>query len=227
MLLIFGYVLGQQVEEREARLIEEQEKQQELIEQEKGYSVADLEKQQKQAKEASAREIAEELPDKEFENEPMHEDYEYADDPTVDFDKNVEREINSLEDFFTTEEIEQATKTAKDFIQAFYAFNGDKPMEHIENAKEYMTERLYNQLSGGIPPRPSDETYSKEVIELEIYEPYNPNDDENITLVARISGDVMDFKGNKSKEEVTEYEIKLVLKDDNYKVDKYEVTSMH
>lgn len=227
MLLIFGYLFGKEVEEKELQLQKEEEKKQEELEMQEGFSMDELEEQQEREKQQEEREIRDSLSREELEGEPMHGDYEYT-DPMVDFDEDVERETGALEDFFDKEKIEQSIETTKAFIEAYYPFNGDKPLEHIQNAKNHMTERLYGELDIDIPPRPSDNYYATNIKDYEVYEPYNHNDKENIVLVVRINGEVLNAEGEKEKDEVVEYEVKLSLDNqDLYKIDDYKVTSMH
>lgn len=218
MLLIIGFYTGKKVEENEAKLEKEMQEQQELEEQKEGYSVSDLEERMVEENKREERQIANEV-----EDDIMHDDYEYADDPTADFDGNAEYENNRLIDIFTDEEIEQAKETALGFVTAYYEFNGDKPMQHIENAKEHVTSRLYDEIQTDIPPRPSDDYYSRLVKEIEIYETYSPKNEKELLLSARVEGEILNYKGKKSDDEQAEYKMSFILDENkNYKIDSFE-----
>ena len=200
------------------KLAQEKQEQQEAQEQEEGYSISDLEERMQEENEREERQIANEI-----ENDNMHDDYEYADNPTADFDKNAEYENNQLTDIFTDEEIEHAKEIALGFITAHYEFDGDKPIQHIENAKKYITKRLYEEIQPDFPPRPSDDYYSKLVKETKIYETYSPKNEDQLLLSARVVGDIFDYKGKKNTDEQTEYEMTFILdENEKIKIDNFE-----
>lgn len=59
----------------------------------------------------------------------------------------------------------EALKTAKEFLRAYLSFNGKNPTKHIEKAKPYMTEELYQEMIQH-PPRPTAEMTRQKFIEI-------------------------------------------------------------
>lgn len=225
LVIGIGFYTGKKVEEREKAMQEELEDQQTLEGQQRGgYSVSELEEQRKEKEQEELKTRMEEMGEEPFDD--MHGEYEYLDDPKADFDENAEVEISVLEDIFTKEEIEQASETAESFVRAFYGFDGDNPTKHMENAKKYVTETLYQEISRAIP-RPLDNYYKTEVKEVEVYEPYQPSNEEKMVLIARVVGEVFDFEGKTVKEETSEYHMLFELEDNEYKVDKYHIANVH
>lgn len=47
---------------------------------------------------------------------------------------------------FSEEELEATKKLAVQFVTAFHNYNADKPQEYLENAKQYMTDALYEKM---------------------------------------------------------------------------------
>lgn len=214
MLFIFGYFIGKANERTEnnakLRLTEEIK-----IENEEGFSYLDLTKNYSESAYSTDQHAVE--------GKPMDETTDV--DPYADFDPNSKREVNILADFYTLEQINAAKDVTRLFIQNFHSFNGDQPSQHIDLASLYVTEELRNSITGKII-RPISNFYSRNIIKLDIYEPYNPSG-EDMILNARVEGEIFNSKGELVKKEIVDYEIKIIWIDNAFKVSNYTYTTLN
>jgi len=118
-------------------------------------------------------------------------------------------ERNTKEDLQSTKEI------ATEFVRAFASFNGKNPSEHIEKAKPYMSEEMYENYKE--QKERGTLTYDKVVPEnLETTEVSNDNPDV-IQWNVVMQGKVYDVEG-KAEPEEDWYLVTLEKQDDGYKV---------
>jgi len=115
----------------------------------------------------------------------------------------------------TKEDLQNTKEIATEFVRAFASFNGKNPSEHIEKAKPYMSEEMYqnykNQKERGTL------TYDKVVPEtLQTTEVSNDNTDV-IQWNVVMQGKVYDVEGNSEPEEDW-YLVTLEKQDNGYKV---------
>ncbi len=201
MLFIIGFMLGKQEESNSAN---EEETHSETSYD--GFSYTELQGSENDNIQNDSHEAEN--------NEPM-DDYE-MEDPESDFDKNVEREVRVLEDYFTNEEVEEAKEVAIQFVENYYSFNGEIPLENIENAMEYVSEDLQETIKAKVI-RPTADYYKRETISIEVYEPYNPSS-EDMELSVRVKGEVFNMEGDVTKEETIDYHLKLIPFEDTFRV---------
>ena len=121
----------------------------------------------------------------------------------------------SMEETFTKEDIIQSKAAAQEFVAAFYPYNGKDPLENIENSKGFMAEELY-QLLKQSPERPTSMTVKRELVSLEVIEPFAPRDAVMIWN-AKVIGEVTDVDGVK-RDETDLYKLKLEIVKGEYKV---------
>ncbi|KAA9014918.1 hypothetical protein [Niallia endozanthoxylica] len=131
-------------------------------------------------------------------------------------------DIKELKDFFSEGDINSSKEIARKFSKKYYPFNGEDPLSHVENAKQYMTSDLYNQLSKEVP-RPTLSIFNKTVKTIELYEPYDVSNKE-IVWMSRINGTVHNGEGNITKEEVLEYRLNLIKEAEGFKVNNVKIT---
>lgn len=208
MLFIIGYIIGSldDKEKTENEQAIEDNKKNETSEGE-GLSYSDLhENQQDDSSHSSEK------------DEPMHEDYTLQ-DPEVDFNENAEREISILEDYFSQDQIDKAKELSKAFITALYSFDGDNPKQHIEKAFSYVTDSLKQKIKGNVV-RPTYNYHSRRYTEIFVYEPYNPSGD-YMNIKVRIKGNVYNSNGEKTKEEILDYDLKLIPFEGTFLIDDY------
>jgi len=118
-------------------------------------------------------------------------------------------ERNTKEDLQSTKEI------ATEFVRAFASFNGKNPSEHIEKAKPYMSEEMYENYKE--QKERGTLTYDKVVPEnLETTEVSNDNPDV-IQWNVVMQGKVYDVEG-KAQPQEDWYLVTLEKQDDGYKV---------
>ncbi|RFB33504.1 hypothetical protein DZB86_27205 [Bacillus sp. RC] len=115
----------------------------------------------------------------------------------------------------TKEDLQSTKEIATEFVRAFASFNGKNPSEHIEKAKPYMSDEMYqnykNQKERGTL------TYDKVVPEtLETTEVSN-DDPDVIQWNVIMQGKVYDVEG-KSEPEEDWYLVTLKKQDNGYKV---------
>lgn len=147
-----------------------------------------------------------------------NENYKYN-NPEIDKVAIPKEQPITLSKFFSESDIEASKKVAEAYITLYYPFNGDNPSGNVENAKQYMSDALYNSIKGQLV-RPTQMVYKKELTQIDVYEPYNPTD-KYITWNVRVKGNVFDTQGNQTKEETYDYSLKMVKVNENFKVDKF------
>jgi len=115
----------------------------------------------------------------------------------------------------TKEDLQSTKEIATEFVRAFASFNGKNPSEHIEKAKPYMSEEMYqnykNQKERGTL------TYDKVVPETLQTTEVSNNDPDVIQWNVVMQGKVYDVEG-KAQPEEDWYLVTLEKHDDGYKV---------
>ncbi|MDF2011297.1 hypothetical protein [Priestia megaterium] len=115
----------------------------------------------------------------------------------------------------TKEDLQSTKEIATEFVRAFASFNGKNPSEHIEKAKPYMSDEMYqnykNQKERGTL------TYDKVVPETLQTTEVSNDDPEVIQWNVVMQGKVYDVKGNTQPEEDW-YLVTLKKQDNGYKV---------
>ncbi|MFL0497789.1 hypothetical protein [Priestia megaterium] len=115
----------------------------------------------------------------------------------------------------TKEDLQNTKEIATEFVRAFASFNGKNPSEHIEKAKPYMSEEMYENYKE--QKERGTLTYDKVVPEnLETTEVSNDNPDV-IQWNVVMQGKVYDVEGKAELEEDW-YLVTLKKQDDGYKV---------
>ncbi|PFK64545.1 hypothetical protein COJ21_26155 [Priestia megaterium] len=115
----------------------------------------------------------------------------------------------------TKEDLQNTKEIATEFVRAFASFNGKNPSEHIEKAKPYMSEEMYENYKE--QKERGTLTYDKVVPEnLETTEVSNDNPDV-IQWNVVMQGKVYDVEG-KAEPEEDWYLVTLKKQDDGYKV---------
>ncbi|MFD0084691.1 hypothetical protein [Priestia megaterium] len=115
----------------------------------------------------------------------------------------------------TKEDLQSTKEIATEFVRAFASFNGKNPSEHIEKAKPYMSDEMYqnykNQKERGTL------TYDKVVPETLQTTEVSNDDPEVIQWNVVMQGKVYDVKENAQPEEDW-YLVTLKKQDNGYKV---------
>lgn len=115
----------------------------------------------------------------------------------------------------TKEDLQSTKEIATEFVRAFASFNGKNPSEHIEKAKPYMSEEMYqnykNQKERGTL------TYDKVVPETLQTTEVSNDDPDVIQWNVIMQGKVYDVEGNSEPEEDW-YLVTLGKQEDGYKV---------
>lgn len=115
----------------------------------------------------------------------------------------------------TKEDLQNTKEIATEFVRAFASFNGKNPSEHIEKAKPYMSEEMYENYKE--QKERGTLTYDKVVPEnLETTEVSNDNPDV-IQWNVVMQGKVYDVE-EKAEPEEDWYLVTLKKQDDGYKV---------
>ncbi|MBX9985559.1 hypothetical protein [Priestia aryabhattai] len=142
---------------------------------------------------------------------PSSESVQKEDTPPTQNNENPydQTQRNTKEDLQSTKEI------AKEFVKAFASFNAKNPSEHIEKAKPYMSEDMYENYKE--QKERGTLTYDKVVPKnLETTEVSNNNTDV-IQWNVIMQGDVYDVSGNSEPEEDW-YLVTLEKQEAEYKV---------
>lgn len=121
----------------------------------------------------------------------------------------------SMEEIFTKEEIAESKVAAEKFVATFYPYDGKNPLQNIENSKGIVSAELY-QLLMESPERPTSMTVKRELVSLEIIEPFAPAA-ETMTWNAKVNGEVTDADGIK-RVETDLYKLKLEKIEGEYKI---------
>lgn len=115
----------------------------------------------------------------------------------------------------TKEDLQSTKEIATEFVRAFASFNGKNPSEHIEKAKPYMSEEMYENYKE--QKERGTLTYDKVVPEtLETTEVSN-DDPDVIQWNVIMQGKVYDVEG-KSEPEEDWYLVTLEKQENGYKV---------
>jgi hypothetical protein len=115
----------------------------------------------------------------------------------------------------TKEDLQSTKEIATEFVRAFASFNGKNPSEHIEKAKPYMSEEMYENYKA--QKERGTLTYDKVVPET-LQTTEVSNDDPNvIQWNVVMQGKVYDVEGNSEPEEDW-YLVTLEKQDNGYKV---------
>jgi hypothetical protein len=115
----------------------------------------------------------------------------------------------------TKEDLQSTKEIATEFVRAFASFNGKNPSEHIEKAKPYMSEEMYENYKA--QKERGTLTYDK-VIPETLQTTEVSNDDPNvIQWNVVMQGKVYDVEGNSEPEEDW-YLVTLEKQDNGYKV---------
>ncbi|HLS09833.1 hypothetical protein [Lentibacillus sp.] len=155
---------------------------------------------------------------KEANNEPISEQHGKL-DIEIPKAETLEKSEGEYDDYFSREGIEKSRETARLFTKNFYELNGEELMAHVENAKPYSTANLYQGLMEQTP-RPTAAIYMKEATSLNVYEPYDPGQEQLIWNV-QVKGHVYDKNGNKTAVERQVYTIKTKKVEGAFKVKNY------
>lgn len=158
--------------------------------------------------------------DENDEHNPHGEDYD-------DLGETVYQEVDDsklaipYEEILGEEVTEETKELAENFIEVFYNLDGNDPKHFIEESKEFMTERLYEELLEE-PERPTHTTFNREYISSEISESKNLTEEEaneQIPYFLTVKGETTDVEGE-NKQEVTDVYTIILIKDqdDQYKV---------
>jgi len=115
----------------------------------------------------------------------------------------------------TKEDLQSTKEIATEFVRAFVSFNGKKPSEHIEKAKPYMSEEMYENYKA--QKERGTLTYDKVVPETLQTTEVSNDDPDVIQWNVIMQGKVYDVEGNSEPEEDW-YLVTLEKQEDGYKV---------
>ncbi|TMN20937.1 hypothetical protein [Lentibacillus cibarius] len=169
-------------------------------------------------------ELTEEASGTAIESNIIQENHEQQEIDTPDPDTLKEPE-SFYRKHFSGEQIKESRKVAKQFATNYYAFNGDKPIQHIKNAHAYMTDKMYQKLVEKTP-RPTAAIYKKQIVSAKVYEPYEPSE-EYFVWKARVTGDIYNSKGKKTRQEVVNYTLKMKQIEETFRVRNYKLNVLH
>lgn len=124
-----------------------------------------------------------------------------------------------LEDIYGKDEVKQAKKTAKKFLEAYYNFDGDYPDKSAKATKDYVTEDIYNILINE-PEVPTHDNFKRELKSAENHESqYVPEDkDEDMPLIFIVKGEWTDIDGENKRTVKNNFVFRMKLVDDEYVV---------
>jgi hypothetical protein len=151
------------------------------------------------------------------EDMPMHGQYESGN--PEDFVERNDKDIVTLETYYTKEEVSEAKRIAENFVKVYYPFDGDDPMKNIEESLKYVSDDLKQKFTIQMA-RPIDNYYSRTYTDIHVYESLNPEEKE-MRLNVRVEGEVYNSKGQKVKDEICDYQLKLVPFEDSFRIDSY------
>src|SRR6478736_1676585 len=115
----------------------------------------------------------------------------------------------------TKEDLQNTKEIATEFVRAFASFNGKNPSEHIEKAKPYMSEEMYENYKA--QKERGTLTYDKVVPETLQTTEVSNDDPDVIQWNVIMQGKVYDVEGNSETEEDW-YLVTLKKQDNGYKV---------
>ncbi|SFH47082.1 hypothetical protein SAMN04487776_11817 [Priestia megaterium] len=115
----------------------------------------------------------------------------------------------------TKEDLQSTKEIATEFVRAFASFNGKNPSEHIEKAKPYMSEEMYQNYKK--QKERGTLTYDKVVPETLQTTEVSNDDPDVIQWNVVMQGKVYNVEG-KAQPEEDWYLVTLEKQDDGYKV---------
>ncbi|MDI3089985.1 hypothetical protein QJ133_02180 [Priestia megaterium] len=115
----------------------------------------------------------------------------------------------------TKEDLQSTKEIATEFVRAFASFNGKNPSEHIEKAKPYMSDEMYQNYKD--QKERGTLTYDKVVPETLQTTEVSNDDPEVIQWNVVMQGKVYDVEG-KAEPEEDWYLVTLKKQEDGYKV---------
>ncbi|MEH7473094.1 hypothetical protein V7158_15325 [Priestia megaterium] len=115
----------------------------------------------------------------------------------------------------TKEDLQSTKEIATEFVRAFASFNGENPSEHIEKAKPYMSEEMYQNYKD--QKERGTLTYDKVVPETLQTTEVSNDDSDVIQWNVVMQGKVYDVEGKAQLEEDW-YLVTLKKQNDGYKV---------
>lgn len=128
----------------------------------------------------------------------------------------------TLEEVFGKKTAKKSKQVAEKFIKSFYGFDGDKPQKSIENAKDYITDELYQELLKD-EIVPTHNMFYRRLKSIEYHETMNsPTDKEDdILLFYIVEGEYTDIL-KENKTQITDtILIRVIEVDDDFKVEKF------
>lgn len=145
-----------------------------------------------------------------------------SNEPQTSSSKNTSPDSDELNEDLDEVDPKEVLKTAKEFLRAYLSFNGKHPTEHIEKAKPYMTEELYQEMIQH-PPRPTAMLFRQKFIKFT--EEYIVGDEEQKGLrevAIQAVTKVTDAEGKEREEEWT-YIVLVAIEGGKPKVKEVEV----
>jgi len=122
------------------------------------------------------------------------------------------------EDQPTQNDIQASENTMRNFLQAYLAYDGQRPMAHVEKAQPYMTRSFYDKEREGIQ-RPTYETQTQRLVKIERFE--HEVKGQAIHWMVQTILEVTNWKGQKRMEEAV-FDLKLVKEAGEWKVKEVE-----
>jgi len=128
----------------------------------------------------------------------------------------------SYEEEYGEEAVKESKKVVTEFIEIIHNVDGDDPMKHIEDSKDFMTESLYNRLQEDFEQGQMAWTYGvkQEFESADIYEPATARVKDGIVWAVNVEGTIQ-IHDNEESERTDVYLIHLKEVDGEYKVDDY------
>jgi len=130
----------------------------------------------------------------------------------------------SQDENYSKETLDQTKKLAMDFVKVFHEFDAAKPLQNVENSKQYMNEELYSNYLKN-PSRGTLNAVKKHVLEMNVTQVSNTAKDKIIWNVI-VQSENIDSDGNKNQGEDW-YLVRLQKENDQYKVTGVSVNAAH
>lgn len=128
----------------------------------------------------------------------------------------------SYEELYGVEDVEKSKEVVKGFIEIIFNVDGEEPMKHIEDSKDYMTDRLLESLQDDYEKGQMAWTYGikQEFQSADIYEPATMRAKEGIVWAVNVKGSIR-YHEDEEREKADIYLIHLKQIDGIFKVDDY------
>jgi len=143
--------------------------------------------------------------------------YEYGGRTVLEEDSRKKYDGGVVGETSVDDDVRRKTEEiAVEFVKTFHNYDGDKPLQHIEASRKWMSDELYKAITSTYPQEAEETTVNRRWKQVKASLP-SGQPDGFIVWDVEVLGEVTDSQGKK-KESVDTYLVKLEKIDGEYRV---------